>query len=407
MLISKSSYDVIIVGSGPAGATAAYFLAINGVKPLIIEKKRFPRYKTCGGGVVSRVKDLLPFDLDEVLETSCMQAEVYDKGSRLHFSSERVYPIIMMTMRENFDSFLLSKAIEQGAVLKDKCEVRDFKITGNGIEINAGAENFISKFVIAADGSNGIFSKRFNSIDDVVRLPALEYEIFTDIDTYARFCNKARFDFGFPENGYGWVFPKKDHLSVGVVGMTKINCNLNEVFSKYINQLRIIEILNSEKHGYTIPILKRKKVFNHAGILFTGDAAGFADPIIGEGISGAILSGRLAAESIISANFDEKKAAFLYNRAIYGTLMKEYRSAKVISTLIYNYPKLRSFLFRSYGQKIAEIITDIFSGKLKYSTLFNSPNFYYKLVKYYLINKMQSYTNKVNPSLEINKISRN
>ena len=407
MLTSKSTYDVIIVGSGPAGATAAYFLAVNGVKPLIIEKEKFPRYKTCGGGVVSRVKDLLPFDLDEILELSCMQAEVYDKGSRCHFTSKRAYPIIMMTMRENFDSFLLSKAIEQGAVLRDKCEVRNFKITGNGIEINTGTENFITKFLIAADGSNGIFSKRFNSKDDVVRLPALEYEIFTNTDTYLRFSNKARFDFGFPENGYGWVFPKKDHLSVGVVGMTKLNCNLNEMFSKYINQLQIKEILNSEKHGYTIPILKRKKVFNHAGILLTGDAAGFADPITGEGISSAILSGRIAAESIISANFDENRVASLYNRAIYETLMKEYSCAKTISTLIYNFPKLRSFIFRSYGQKLTETITDIFSGKRKYSALFNSPHFYYKLVKYYLINKMQWYTNKANPSMEINKITQN
>jgi geranylgeranyl reductase family protein len=391
---AKYSYDVIIIGSGAAGSAAAYFLSKNGIKNLVIEKEKLPRYKICGGGVVNRVKELLPFNFDEVIEKNCFKAEVFDTGNGLHFISNRQQPIIMMTMRQNFDSFILAKAIEEGTNLIDQCEVRNIKIMENEIEIETGYKKIISKFLIAADGGSGIASKSFRTNNNFNLLPALEYEIYTDADTYSRFCNKARFDFGIPVNGYSWVFPKSNHLSIGSVSMTKSKVNLNDTYSKYLDLLGIVNIIKSERHGYFIPIAKRRISFNNKRILFAGDSAGFADPVTAEGITAAILSGRCAAESLIQSNLDGNIAVQVYNQKISNLILKEHFYAKMISNLIYSFPKVRSFLFATYGQKLSENITDIFSGKKKYSTLFRSPEFYLKLIKYFINNQRIYHTNK-------------
>jgi geranylgeranyl reductase family protein len=402
----KYSYDVIIIGSGPAGSAAAFFLAKSGVKTLVIEKEKLPRYKTCGGGIVGRVVNILPFDIDEVIETNCLQAEVYDADSGCHFVSERPYPIIRTTMRQNLDSFILSKAIEQGAVLKDKCEVSNYKINETGIEVQAGGDNLVSKFLIAADGAHGIVSKNLQANNCLIKLPALEYEVYTDTATLSRFMNKARFDYGIPANGYGWVFPKRDHLSIGVIAMTRTHVNLNKAYQKYLKLLGIDTVLRFEKFGYTIPFAKKKHLSSHKRILFAGDSAGLADPLTAEGISNAILSGRCAAESIVKADFNERTVTNLYHNAISDMILKEHGYAKLISSLVFTSPKIRSFLFRHYGQRMSEIMTDISSGKRKYSALLKNPDFYLKLFRYYLINKKHNFKSKCGTSFPVNNIQQ-
>ena len=79
-------FDVIVIGSGPAGSSAAYFLAAQKSNVLILEKNILPRYKTCGGGVVNRVKSLLPIDFNEISEINCNYSEIYDLQTLFHIS---------------------------------------------------------------------------------------------------------------------------------------------------------------------------------------------------------------------------------------------------------------------------------------------------------------------------------
>jgi hypothetical protein len=118
--------------------------------------------------------------------------------------------------------------------------------------------------------------------------------------------------------------------------------------------------------------------------------------IIGSGAAGSavILSGRCEAESLIQSNLDEIIAVQVYNQKIFNLILKKRCYAKMISNLIYSFPKLHSFLFANYGRKLSEIITDIFSGKKKYSTLFTSVEFYLKLIKYFLNNQKNHPANK-------------
>ncbi|MBI5096565.1 MAG: FAD-dependent oxidoreductase [Nitrospirae bacterium] len=101
-----STYDVIVVGGGPAGATVAYELATSGINVLILEKERFPRYKPCGGGLSLKIDRVLKFSIKEVIETTVMGVHFSCQGKNgRSILSDR--PVAYMVMRDKFDSLLI------------------------------------------------------------------------------------------------------------------------------------------------------------------------------------------------------------------------------------------------------------------------------------------------------------
>ncbi len=382
----ENIYDAAIIGGGPAGASAAYFLSEAGMKVILFEKQSLPRYKTCGGGIIQNVSSILPFGFNEVIENYCFKAEIYDHKARLNFSANRDAPIIMMVMREDFDNYLLSMAKAFGAKIMDETAVSDIDFLSDYVNVLTSANQIKTKFVLAADGAAGTVSQRIGVKNNVTKLPALEGEIHVNELDYEKYRKSARFDFDIIPFGYGWVFPKNHHLSVGVVRMKKGSENLHLMLEKYLEVLEINEIVKMEKHGFYIPINNGLKKFSTGRILLTGDAAALADPVTGEGISSAILSGKLAAEAIIEGNSEKSKVSKIYNEKIKTAIIKEHFYAGIISELVYTFPNIRKFLFKKYGKNLVEIMTDIITGKKMYSKIVTSPKNYMKLIKYFFRN---------------------
>ncbi len=392
-------YDVIISGSGPAGASAAYILAKAGKKVLVLEKEKLPRYKTCGGGITFKGLNLIPFDLNGVLEKQCYSVEINDFEADISITTKRERPIVSMTMRNNFDYQLINEAKKCGAEVKDNMQLKELNYLGNNIEVTLKNDNekFYSKFFIAADGALSSAAKTYFEKDERNFIPALEYEIYVDKESLFSFGNSPRFDFGVVPGGYGWIFPKEDHLSIGVLSFKQKNCNLNYFFSNYLKSLGIKEINKSERHGFVIP-LNFRKTFAKDRILLVGDAAGFTDPITAEGISFAIKSGQLAAESILKENLLPEPVCREYNFQISKNILPELKAGRILSFFIYRYSKLRIFIIKLYGKQLSELITDVVMGEKKYSGLIRDPFNYFKLLfKWSLINKQsRKFFNKIN-----------
>jgi flavin-dependent dehydrogenase len=136
-----------------------------------------------------------------------------------------------------------------------------------------------------------------------------------------------------------------------------------------------------EQHGYVIPFNKSFSRITNERILLVGDAAALADPLTGEGISSAILSGKFAAEAIIEGGENNFKVEKLYNNKVKNSILKEHRYAKIIAVIAYSFPQLRALLFKKIGYPLSELMTDIIAGEKKYSTIMKNPLNYFKLIK--------------------------
>jgi geranylgeranyl reductase family protein len=373
-LPQASVYDVAIAGSGPAGSTAAWQLAQRGARVIILEKAAIPRYKTCGGGVVRRAFRWLPRDLDGVVRQYCYTAEVHHLDYDLHFSVTRTQPIVAMTMRNEFDEFLLRHACSAGATLLTHCMVVAVAQSNKCVRIETPNGEFKARFLIAADGATGTVARKAGWQETRPLIPALEYEVFLPKSS-ASDEPLARFDFGVVESGYGWVFPKRDHLSIGILSLLPHSVNLNLAIVRYMKELGLQQPSRIERHGFVIPWRPRQDGFVRNRILLVGDAAGFVDPVTGEGISYALLSGRLAAEAILDGQFEPARVSTLFTRSIRKSILSELLLGVLLSKVLYN-AQLRRYVFAKFGQTLCEAMVQVMSGDLTYWSLLLKPKTY-------------------------------
>lgn len=358
------TFDVAVIGAGPSGTSSAYFLAERGFKVVLVDKETLPRYKTCGGGFVYRGRNALPFDIKETVEREFKAVTVYFNDLHLRFQEERQYPIISMVMRDNFDHFLTKKALEKNVVLKqgwnlDKIEKSDSYI------LYSGEERLRAAYIIAADGVLSPTAKMAGWKETRTLIPALECELTVSEDAMKKWDREVRFDFGGVPYGYGWVFPKRNHLSVGVAVLRKHKAGLKNCYQEYLDFLGITP-LTSKQYGYQIPVSPRTDGFAKDNMLLTGDAAGFADPITAEGISNAIYSGILAAESILEVKNTSKEVASVYESKLREKLLPELQKGVALSAIFYEHTYLRKWVLKFYGNKFCKGMTDIYSGFRSY-----------------------------------------
>ena len=374
-----AEYDVAVVGAGPGGSAAALALSRGGMRVAILEKAVPPRYKTCGGGLLGRTLQLLPLDLRAVVERECFSAELHHHGPALSFTTHRARPVVSMVMRDRFDHLITDAAQAAGAKLFAGAAVTEVVRGADGVELRTKAGAITARCVIAADGVGSVVARQCGLAELRQVIPALECEVSVDAATFDRFRRAARFDFGLTPHGYAWVFPKREHLSIGVLTTRRGSCNLNDEYTRYLAHLGLTRVLREERHGFMIPVRPRAGMFATPRIFPIGDAAGLADPLTAEGISAAILSGQHAAAAILASGLDEAAARRGYRARMQATLLPELRIARILSRAIYDFPRVRSWLLARHGQRLSERLTGIVMGETSYRETIREPRHYWGL----------------------------
>lgn len=351
-------YDVIVVGAGIGGAAAAYYLGEAGCRVLVLERERLPRYKPCGGGVPGSVFRYFPFPLDEAIEAKVASIRYSYRGQE-----EVTVPLpdeaISMVMRDRFDALVLEQArcqVHEATSVTAVVEGEDSVVVST-----KDGQEFRGCYLIGADGANSIVAGELGLRRGKVMGAAIEAEVPLAQWAIADWAQTALFEFGALRYGYLWVFPKREHLSVGIGSFRKRKEKLRDILRQEMTKFGI-SLDGVTLHGHPLPVYIRSERLNTTRSLLVGDAAGLMDPLSGEGIRYAVKSARLAAETIVHGELDKYTAGV--QREIGANLSR----ARWLIVLFYGLQRL-CFQLAAPNPKVTRLLAEILNDQATYADL--------------------------------------
>jgi len=382
----QSDHDILIVGAGPAGCAAAYDLARSGKRVLLLDRRTFPRPKACACGLTRKTLKALRYSVDPVIERVCHEivlqqtADPASPNGQVRVKTRKA--ICAMAVRENFDDFCLQRTLASarngGSVDLRKIEtILALRELPTHIELDiqtaTGIETLTAPILIGADGSNSQ-TRRLLYQDSHGEAPALANGFALEATVpYAALPSTLPggdspqdlvFDFSPLPGGYGWLFPKRDHINIGIGAFAPTN----PTSSNQINAVTRALLLDYAKQKLGITTLDHI-TGQHLGmgghtyiprgrVLLVGDAAGLVDPLTGEGIHSAIVSGQAAATAILSNPADAAAAYARELAPLQQTLAFSHRAARAFYAdpsrgfKAMRIPLLRSLILKTYADGI-------------------------------------------------------
>ena len=324
-----AEWHVIVVGAGPAGATAARELAAAGARVLLLEREQLPRYKACGGGVPLRTARMLPFPLDSVTEAEVQELQLSLLG-RHPFVRNAGRPFALMVMRDRFDALLVEHAQRAGAALREGAFVRSVEVSADGVTVRADGFRATGAWLVGADGARSAVARATGLGAGLGECAAWELEIRTPRGPESR---RALIDVGYEPWGYAWAFPKDGRVSVGIVLSGEKARRLKRSAQQFLERAGIIGEVELAR-GHKIRFRRGGEPIADGRVVLVGDAAGLADEFTQEGIAYAVQSGRLAAKALLAA-LGGQGDAHTYEQLVDEELMPELRAARRIAAIFY------------------------------------------------------------------------
>src|SRR3990170_1504296 len=314
-------YDAIVAGAGPAGSTAARILAREGATVLLLDRARFPRDKPCGGGVTLRAAGCQDLDLRPVVERTVTGARF---SLRLGETFDRRYeePLTYMTQRRRLDAFLVEAAVAAGATFQDGEPVRAVEVSPNGgsglsltssVTVRTERGSYSARALIGADGA--IWHVPLTRPETEIAV-ALEGNVPYPDGVPEDWREFIGLDLGGLAGGYGWVFPKGDHLNVGVGAWKYAAFTLRPKLAGLCARYGFDPYGLEGLRGHHLPVRVPGSTIARGPVAVVGDAAGLVDPLSGEGIHMAFMSGRLAAKAALRMLAGEADDLSAYQRAV-------------------------------------------------------------------------------------------
>ncbi|MBD2260908.1 geranylgeranyl reductase family protein [Pseudanabaena sp. FACHB-2040] len=362
-------YDCIIIGAGPAGATAAYHLAKRGRSVLLLEKATLPRYKPCGGGVSPQVAQWFDFDFAPAISARVTAVRyTWNIGDPVVSEIETGEPI-WMVRRDEFDYFLVQQAQGQGAELRHSTRATGITFQQDSWQVQTDQGAFTGRYLIAADGARGPLAK-WLGFGQRQYTPggALEIEPRLPVEN----GHIAHFEFGLIKNGYVWNFPKADGYSIGSgifrPGKRKSQ-DLQPSLQDYAQAFGV-EAKAVKAHGHPLCLWSGLQRLHTQNALLAGEAACVVDPFTAEGIRPSILSGLRAAEATHAALAGDLNALERYTQVMHTEWGADMVWAQRLASLFYRFPALGYQIGVKHPTGVDRMVK-ILSGEMRYADVVN------------------------------------
>jgi len=333
------TYDVITVGAGPAGATLGRELARRGINTVILEKAHLPRYKPCAGGLPARTLRFLDFDVTPVVERA-IYGVVFSRGCEDRLTQRSTQPLLYTVMRDRFDAFLVEEARAAGARVVEGQVVKHVEISGGSVRVITTQDVWSARVVAGADGAFSAVARRLGLMRGVPSSVAIEGEFNLPTSTLEAWDDTIALDLGTLPDGYGWLFPKREYLSIGVGGPHRQGRRL-KTYHRALLEARLGDVPRRPQRltGHILTHRWPGMAIYWGPVLLLGDAAGLTDPWNGEGIYYAIRSAQLAAPAIERALTDGESLQ-AYERSVDEELMPDLLTARICGWVYHLWPGL-------------------------------------------------------------------
>lgn len=329
----RERFDIVVAGCGPAGATCAGRAAELGLSVVALERARFPRSKPCAAGLTEVALTLLGDDADLVAHDTVRRVTI--ELGRISVVWETDAPLLRTTTRKELDTLLVGRAVEAGARLEFGAAVSEMSLERDFVAVKAGGRVFSGRFLVGADGPrsavgrlSGRPAQRLNGAAYLRVFPGTATEL-------ERFRGHVIFDPTVVRRGYGWVFPKRDHLNIGVFSQLPTGRWLIDDLRAFVTSMGVESWGLEGPYAASIPAGARGDAPGRGRVLLVGDAAGLADPITGEGISFAMASGCAAAEAVARSLNAPEVAAREYLSRLRSEVLPQLMRFSRVGNLMY------------------------------------------------------------------------
>jgi geranylgeranyl reductase family protein len=337
----KHDTDVIVAGAGPAGAVAAHTLARAGMRVIIVERYLLPRQKPCGGGISTRVLMRFPW-LEKALEripTHPVSSLYLEGPSGGVFRMQSTGPAVLLIRRVEFDYLLTSLAREAGAEVLAPAAIAQAAQDEDGVTLRMrdGLE-LRAPIVIAADGVNSVIARRLGLNPgwptDRLALDMMEETPNALLRTAEPDTLSVFYGYG-GAHGYAYIFPKRDHVNVGIGYVLpyfkqRVDITPYDLQQQFVGDLRergLMEGASRREHftPFLIPIGGPLSKTASGRVLLAGDAGGFVNGFSAEGIYYAMVTGELAAKAVLASRRGTGAPADVSPSRMRGTYVKAWR----------------------------------------------------------------------------------
>jgi geranylgeranyl reductase family protein len=254
-----------------------------------------------------RAVRLLPFDVDPVVEDRTTRVRFGLDFTR-RFERQLEEPLVLMTQRVRLDAFLAEQAANAGADFRDGTRVADLVVGEDGVSATANGERIAANYALLSDGANGTSTRAVGLDDGRDYGVALEANVPYGVVSEAEYRGLLCLELANVPGGYGWVFPKGDHVNVGVGGWQSEGPKLRAHLARFCREYGIAESSLENVRGHRLPLSHARARVAQGRVALLGDAAGLVDPLSGDGIYEAFLSAKLATEALLAGDLESYDA---------------------------------------------------------------------------------------------------